>query len=261
MEWRFNLEKAPWQGGVFERMIKSAKRCLRKAVGKNFLTFDELLTLVTEIEGVLNLRPLTYVYLDDITEPLTPSHLLVGYRIRTLPDDTVPPDADDDYTPGSLTRRAAHLAKTLRKFWRRWKREYLQELREFHRASQRRESSSSLQTGQVVTVYDEGHPRGLVWRLGRIEELCPGADGKIRGMHVRVISKGGQVKIIQRPIQHIYPMEVRSRSTDEEVEIGGSHSTSTADGSDPIRPQSTRKAAAHARDQIVGMMMEDELDD
>ena len=260
VEWRFNLEKAPWQGGVFERMIKSAKRCLRKAVGKNCLTFDELLTLVTEIEGVLNSRPLTYVYSDDVTEPLTPSHLLVGYRIRTLPDDTVPPDADDDYTPRSLTRRAAHLAKTLRKFWRRWKREYLQELREFHRASQRRESSSSLQTGEVVTVYDEGHPRGL-WRLGRIEELCPSADGKIRGVRVRVVSKGGQVKIIRRPIQHIYPMEVRSRSTDEEVGIGGSHSTSTADGSDPIRPRSTRKAAAHARDRIVGMMMEDELDD
>ena len=73
VEWRFNLEKAPWQGGVFERMIKSAKRCLRKAIGKNCLTFDELLTLVTEVEGVLNSRPLTYVYSDDITEPLTPS--------------------------------------------------------------------------------------------------------------------------------------------------------------------------------------------
>ena len=83
VEWRFNLEKALWQGGVFERMIKPAKRCLRKAIGKNCLTFDELLTLVTEVEGVLN-----------ITEPLTPSHLLVRYRILTLPDDTVPQDVE-----------------------------------------------------------------------------------------------------------------------------------------------------------------------
>ena len=259
VEWRFNLEKAPWQGGVFERMIKSAKRCLRKAIGKNCLTFDELLTLVTEVEGVLNSRPLTYVYSDDVTEPLTPSHLLVGYRILTLPDDTVSQDADDEHTPGNLTRRGAHLAKTLTNFWKRWKQEYLLELREFHRTSQHKESSSSLQAGEVVTVYDEGHPRGL-WRLGRIEELIPSADGKIRGVRVKVVSKGGQVKIIRRPIQHIYPLEVRSRSTDEEVRVEESHSTPVAESSDPIRPRSTRKSAAHARDRIVGVMMEDELD-
>ena len=43
---------------------------LRKAIGKNSLTFDELLTLVIEVEGVLNSRPLTYVYANDVTEPL-----------------------------------------------------------------------------------------------------------------------------------------------------------------------------------------------
>ena len=57
----FNLEKAPWcggggggGGGIFERMIKSAKRCLKKAIGRANLTYDELLTLLTEIEAVLN---------------------------------------------------------------------------------------------------------------------------------------------------------------------------------------------------------------
>ena len=33
MQWSFNLEKAPWWGGVFERMIKSVKRCLRRTIG------------------------------------------------------------------------------------------------------------------------------------------------------------------------------------------------------------------------------------
>ena len=80
-EWKFNLEKAPWWGGIFERMIKSAKRCLRKVIGRNCLTYDELLTLITEVEAVLNSRPLTYVSSEDVDEPLTPSHLLVGYRI------------------------------------------------------------------------------------------------------------------------------------------------------------------------------------
>ena len=59
VEWRFNLEKAPWQGGIFERMIKSTKRCLRKTIGQASLTYDELLTIVIEVEAVLNSRPLS----------------------------------------------------------------------------------------------------------------------------------------------------------------------------------------------------------
>ena len=78
-------------------MIKSAKRCLRKAIGRNCLTYDELLTLVIEVEAVLNSRPLGYVSSEDAEEPLTPSHLLVGYRVMSLPDTSVPDDPD--YTP------------------------------------------------------------------------------------------------------------------------------------------------------------------
>ena len=66
----------------------------------------------------------------------------------TLPDDTVSQDADDERTPGNLTRRGAHQAKTLTNFWKHWKRE----LREFHHTGQQEESSSSLQTDEVVTV-------------------------------------------------------------------------------------------------------------
>ena len=213
MEWQFNLEKALWQGGVFKQMIKSAKRCLRKAIGKNCLTFDELLTLVTEVEGVLNSRPLTYVYDGDVAEPLTPSHLLIGYRILTLPNASVPAGTDDNYTPENLTCRAAHLTRTLEKFWKRWKREYLLELGEFHRTRQQGGATHPLQPGDIVTVYAEGHPRGM-WRLGRIEELIPGSDGRVQGVHVKVVSKGGQVKIIHRPIQHLYSFEVRSKPSD-----------------------------------------------
>ncbi len=39
---------------MFERMIQSTKRCLRKIIGKSQLTYDELLTALTEIELVIN---------------------------------------------------------------------------------------------------------------------------------------------------------------------------------------------------------------
>jgi len=86
LEWRFNLEKAPWWGGVFERMIKSVKRCLRKTIGKARLTYEELMTALAEVEMIVNSRPLSYVSSEDVEEPLTPFHLIAGRRILSLPD-------------------------------------------------------------------------------------------------------------------------------------------------------------------------------
>ena len=62
VEWKFNLEQAPWWGGFFERMVASVKGCMRKILGNARLTFDELSTLLTEIGCTLNSRPLTYEY-------------------------------------------------------------------------------------------------------------------------------------------------------------------------------------------------------
>ena len=147
-------------------MIKSAKRCLKKSIGRACLTFDELLTLVTEVEAVLNSRPLSYISMDDLEEPLTPSHLLIGFRALSLPDPNVYDD-DPDYneTADDLSRRMKHFVETSKKFWKRWKQEYLLELRELHRTCQINKGiKDPIKEGQVVTVYDEGHPRGL-WQL------------------------------------------------------------------------------------------------
>ena len=205
VEWHFNLERAPWWGGIFERMIRSAKRCLKKSIGRNCLSHDELLTLVTEVEAVLNSRPLSYVSSEDVEEPLTPSHLLVGYRLLTLPDPPTP--EDPDYSPEGLTRRMNHLSRTLQHFWNRWKKEYLLELHELHHMHEEKGSTYTVSEGDIVTVYDEGHPRGH-WRLGKIESHLWCRRTGPRRLHVRVMSRKGRPKLLRRPLQHIYPLEV-----------------------------------------------------
>ena len=69
-DWTFNVERAPWWGGAFERIVKSTKRCLRKLIGKAQFSYDELVTALAEIESVINSRPLTYVAADDVEEPI-----------------------------------------------------------------------------------------------------------------------------------------------------------------------------------------------
>ena len=126
------MEKAPWWGGVFERLIKSAKRCLRKVVGQAKFTYDEMHTVVIEIEAILNSRPHPYVGPDDLDEPLTPSHLLAGRRILNLSDNLsyYELDGDEDFEVSSsaVHRRAKHLNGVLNHFWKRWSKEYLLEL-------------------------------------------------------------------------------------------------------------------------------------
>ncbi len=72
IEWKFNLERTPWWGGFFERMVGTVKRCLRKILGNARLSYDELNTCLVEVEGTINDRPLTYVYDELSSEPLTP---------------------------------------------------------------------------------------------------------------------------------------------------------------------------------------------
>ncbi len=262
IEWRFNLEKAPWWGGVFECMVKSAKRCLRKAIGRNSLSHDELLTLVVKVESVLNSRPLTYVSSEDMEEPLTPSHLLIGYRILSLPDPTVHSDDPDVYSsdpPEALSRRMCHLTKTLQKFWKRWKREYLLELREHHHTRLARGETRDLMVGEIVTVYDEGRPRGL-WRLGRIQELIHGVDDVVRGGKVKVVSSKGSMKILRRPIQHVYPLEVYQSSHENIEKVP--EVDATLEANDDLTPSAVRNsrpqrlAAKNAR-EIVRCITED----
>ena len=77
-------------------MIKSVKRCLRKTIGQAKLMYDELLTALTEVEMVVNSRPLSYMSTEDAEEPLTPSHLLTGRRVLSLPDSTLYHELHED---------------------------------------------------------------------------------------------------------------------------------------------------------------------
>ena len=97
-------------------------------------------------EAVLNSQPLTYINAENLNEPLTPSHLLVGFRILTTatPDLSDQNDKEDD-----LPCKVIHLKKVFNNFWKRWRKEYLLELREHHRSAQRKGCYYDIQRGEI----------------------------------------------------------------------------------------------------------------
>jgi len=205
IDWKFNLELSPWQGGHFERLIGCVKRCLRKVLGNAKLSFDELSTVVTEVEATLNSRPLTYHYSELGEEVLTPSHLLVGRRLTPLSTGFANYSSFDDKDPHSnLSKRFLYLTRTVNHFWSRWRREYIADLRETHRIKNRK--AIEVKPGEVVLIHDENTKRGMC-KTGIIEETIVGKDGQIRGAKIRKMGKG-KPEFINRPLQKLVPLEI-----------------------------------------------------
>ena len=109
--------------------MQSVERGLRKVLGKARLMYDKLLTTLVEVEGTLNSRPLTYGYDEVGSEPLTPSHLMVGRRLMSMSDGVVSDESDERY----CSRWFQHSSTKKQHFWNRWRRVYLADSREFDR--------------------------------------------------------------------------------------------------------------------------------
>ncbi|XP_068675638.1 uncharacterized protein [Montipora foliosa] len=163
IEWKFNVALASWWGGFFERLVRSTKRCLKKTLGTARVSYEELLSVVVEIEGILNSRPLTYVD-DELRSPLTPSQLVIGRRLFSKEEKT-PSEAPQ--TRSELSRRAKYLTTVLSQFWRRWQKEYLTELRVHHNC-QLKNRQPTVNVGDVVCIHKDRTPR-LFWNMGVVK--------------------------------------------------------------------------------------------
>ncbi|PFX27383.1 Neurogenic locus Notch protein [Stylophora pistillata] len=125
IKWKFIVERFPWHGGWWERLVRSVKEPLRKILGKALLSYQELATILTRIEAVIKSRPLTTVS-DDIRDltPITPAPLAIGRSLFSSPDFV------DEFSANKSTTRQQYLyqQKLIKHFWQRWRGEYLHQL-------------------------------------------------------------------------------------------------------------------------------------
>ena len=167
---------------------------------------------MAEVEAIINSRPLTYMYSDNINEALSPSHFIFGKRLLTLPDNIVYPEEIDD-TPELFNKRMKYLITLQKRFWKQWSTTYLNELREHHKNRESTSVCREIQEGELVTVQEDNLPRGQ-WKMGVIQRTLRGEDGVVRGAEIKVVTKSGKMSLLRRPVTKLCPLELRSTFTD-----------------------------------------------
>ena len=233
VKWKFIVEAFPWWGGFWERLVQTVKRSLHKVLFRASVNYEELLI---EIEGVINSRPITYIYNDEVDDVLTPAHLLLGRRLLSKFDESTYEVHEDDNVV--LSKRMQYIKSLSDHYWQRFTNEYLLELRARH--SQGQNPARKPDIGEVVVI--RGKAKRNLWRLGKIIRFIPSQDGNVRAVVVKVFD-GTRIRYIKRPIEKLHPIEVKSACevTSEEIEQSKSIFTEIVKNTSEIRP--TRVAA------------------
>lgn len=277
IKWKYIIELSPWMGGFYERLVGTTKMALKKSIGKLHLTSTQLQTIITEIEGVVNSRPLVYIDNDIENEVLTPAHFLslnpkTGTPILKEADED--DDRDDPNYQNEEMSTAKKLLETWKKgnrhleqFWKIWRDQYLLNLRERSQRFNKQPRIQNLKEAKVEDIVQikDAAPRGT-WKIGRIVEMIKSQDGEERAARILMPNKN----VLQRSIVHLYPLECdederdnKDQRDDNQQQHVQDATSSAADynESNDIEHSNTnrprRRPAQEARDRIVGQTLPD----
>ena len=189
IEWHFNTPLASHFGGAWERLIRSVRKVMRSLHSGATFSDEGFITLLTEVESIINSRPLTPIStVEDFDRPLTPKDLLV-----LQPDSGLPPVITRDSDTFFL-QRWRHIQHYSDLFWKRLVKEYLPSLVPRQKWY---DAKPNVRKGDIVILKNEVMPR-FQWPLGRVIDTFADPKGFVRSVLVKT-STGN----LKRPISKI----------------------------------------------------------
>ena len=198
-EWRFTCEKASWTNGVVERLIGSVKVGLKSALKCQKVEPVRFQTVLTEIQALLNNRPLCPQNLDLESQlPVTPALLCAGRNLGSLPDTE---EGEEILRFGEpFSKQYALRKKVLNVFWSMWQKDYLFRMQ----ASSKWLSKNklALEVGQIVQLIEKNLSKNT-YRMARIIELQRDSQNLVRRVRVKM-PNGSE---LLRSIHHIALLE------------------------------------------------------
>lgn len=191
-EWNFIPPASPHFGGLWEAGVKSMKAHLVRVLHERCLTFEELYTIIANIEAILNSRPLCPLStsVDDI-DALTPGHFLIGGPLVATQE------LDITDVPVNRLTRWQLVKRSIQDIWQRWRLEYLNSLQQ---RVKWRSHTKNVTPGTLVLVKEPRIPPRC-WPAARIVETYPGKDGVVRIVKLKT-STGEYV----RPVVQLAPL-------------------------------------------------------
>ncbi|XP_037042681.1 uncharacterized protein LOC119079015 [Bradysia coprophila] len=203
-KWHFIPPTASHMGGTWERLIQTVKNCLKQMLTTKTPNHEMLVTLMAEVENIVNSRPLTYISLDsDSDEALTPNHFLFGSSNAMKPIG--------ETTPRDLNRNDWRALQEMTKhFWHRFVLEYMPDLT---KRTKWFKKVDPIKVGDVVLNIDERNPRNT-WPKGIVDEVIIAKDGLIRQVVVRF-----EKNILRRPVSKLAILDVTPPNEEQEVKV------------------------------------------
>lgn len=208
IQWHFIPPASPHFVGLWEAGVKSTKYHLRRILHNTTLTYEEMATVLYQVEACLNSRPLAPNTNDpnDFTA-LTPGHFLIQRSMLAAPEK--PMENLNEHV------RWQHLQILVEHFWQRWSREYL--LRMQSRPKWARQQTN-YKVNELVMIRDERLPPNQ-WLMARIVEMHPGKDNIVRVVTLK--TKNG---LLKRPIVKICRLPIAAAPEESTAEFSCSAS-------------------------------------
>ena len=180
LPWKNNPPYASHFGGVWERQIRTARSILNGLLlsHSKSLNDESFRTVLTEVECVVNSRPLTVDNLNDpcSLKPLTPNNLLtLKSKVVHPPPGTFSPA---DVYSRKHWRRTQHIVN---EFWVRWRKEFLNNLQERSKWTSKRRN---LRIGDVVLL--KTNESRNEWPMAMIDNVKPDKTGAVRSVTIRL---------------------------------------------------------------------------
>lgn len=167
---------SPVFAGLWEAAVKSVKHHLKRVLGSQVFTYEQLYTVLVQIEGILNSRPITPMSSDvEDLSYLTPGHFLTGAPFTCIPDQNLM------NMPENKIKFWNKCTVLQQRFWSYWSKQYLNVLQN---RPKWKDNLPNVKVGSLV-ILRELDTAPMVWPMARVTKVFPGNDGKVRALEVK----------------------------------------------------------------------------
>lgn len=258
MDWKFITPLSPWKGGIYERIIGIVKKLLYASGDTEQFNFVQLFTIITEIEGIVNSRPISYNSESaSDNQVMRPADFIIpNVQLGILQDERKDDWSEMSQTEMITREHMCQMNRHMSELWKQWEDSYLTQLKEAKKKA-KHYTIAIPKVGQRVLVQEQLTARHK-WPVAKITQTHPNENGQIRTVTVRLDGKDLKRSVNQLipleldpedPATKVAVMEPNENSSQTKSEPNTDCRTESVESEDERQEDSVREAASSREDR------------